>query len=72
MPGSAPSGIGARVEEEESTRWPRDAGPVTAGQRKEQGLVRSLEDRGERTNMGSVGAGSCREAMKREIRGCPG
>lgn len=47
-------------------------GLVTAGQRKEQGLVNSLGDRGERAKMGSVGAGSCRQAVKQEIRVCPG
>lgn len=37
---------------------------MTAGQRKEQGQVSSLEDGGERTKTGSVGVSGCPEPMK--------
>lgn len=37
---------------------------MTAGQRKEQGLVSKLEDGGERTKTGSVGVSGCQEPMK--------
>lgn len=44
-------------DEQESTRWPRDSGPVTAGYSDSWiGAGSSLEDGGERTKTGSVGA----------------